>query len=372
MDIKKIANPGALTVKPYVAGKSAADVMRQYNLTDVIKLASNESANGTPPEAIEALKRAVESIHVYPDPVSSALRERLGRSLGCPADCITVATGADGLLYEIANAVVNEGDECVIPAITFPIYDMVVRIMRGKPVVSRMDGYRIDLTDILAKLTPSTKMIFLTNPNNPTGGALPAADILEFLRSVPNDILVVIDEAYIEFAEPDTDPGSIGLLMGGMDNLVILRTFSKLFGLAGIRVGYGVAQKELIDLIHSIKPAFPVSSLAQAMALAALDADDFREVVIRDVKASRGYFARELETMGLEYVPSHTNFILIDAGIDSGVLFEKLCSRGVIVRPGGGYGLPTCIRVTFGTPEQNRRFFSAFREVMAELKGSRK
>ncbi len=362
-----MANPGALTVTPYVAGRSAADVRQKYNLRDVIKLASNESACGTPLEAIEALKRAADSVYVYPDPVSSALREKIGKRNGCPADCVTVATGADGAIYEIAMALIKDGDECVIPAVTFPIYDTVVRIMRGRPVSSAMKGFRIDLEDILGKITPMTKMIFLTNPNNPTGDAVPGSEITSFLKRVPNNIAVVLDEAYIEFAEQETDPGSVGLLMGGMDNLIILRTFSKVFGLAGIRVGYAIAQKGLVDLIHAIKPAFPVSSVGQAMSLAALDADDFMQGVIRDVRESRAFFYRELDRMGLGYVRSHTNFVLIETGVDSNILFEKLCQRGVIVRPGGGYGLPLTIRVTFGTPEQNRAFFSALEGALREM-----
>lgn len=367
MDINKIANSGALKVKPYVPGRSAAEVMKEYGLSKVIKLASNESALGVPEKSIEALKKAADKFSVYPDPVSNDLRIRLAGIHSCNPDCITVANGVDGLLYLLGMAVINEGDECIYPEITFPMYDNIVKVMHGVPIRSAMAGSRIDLNAILTRITPKTKMLFLTNPNNPTGDALPAEDIRAFLKKVPSEILVVMDEAYIEFAEPETDPDSVGLFNRGMDNLVILRTFSKIYGLAGIRVGYGIAHPDLIALIHAIKPPFTVSAAAQAMAIAALDSSDYYSRVINDVKVSREYFYSRLDKMGLEYVRSNTNFILINTGFDSKELSEKLLEKGVIVRPTGGYKLPISIRVTFGTSRQNEIFFDSLEGVLDEM-----
>ncbi|MBN2051362.1 MAG: histidinol-phosphate transaminase [Spirochaetales bacterium] len=366
MNIKELANPGALKVTPYVPGRSVAEVQQEYGLSEVIKLASNESALGVPKEAVEALKQAAERLSIYPDPVSTRLRTRLGELHGCDSACVTVSNGADGVIYELAMAVIREGDECVYPKTTFPIYENVVKIMRGVPVITPMDGHRIDLAALLKAVTKKTKLLFLTNPNNPTGHIFKAEEIRTFLKEVPSEVLVVLDEAYIDFAPPGADPKAVELLTGGMDNLMILRTFSKIYGLAGIRVGYGLAHKDLVHLIHSIKPPFAVSEAAESMALAALDNKDFPRRVVEDVAASRDYFYRMLDQRGIDYVPSATNFILLDVKRDAKAFTEGLLRRGVIVRSAVGYGLPTCIRVTFGTREENETFFHALDEVMEE------
>ena len=366
MDIRKLANPGALKIKPYVPGRLIEEVKKEYGLTEVIKLASNESALGVPEKAIQALKDSAEGLYVYPDPVSAALCKKLGELHGIDSACITVANGADGVIYELAMAVVGPGDECIYPETTFPMYESSVKIMNGEPVISGMKGLRIDLDDILEKITARTKIIYLTNPNNPTGDAIPAYELTAFLKKVPPHILVVLDEAYIQFAEPGIDPDSVGLFKDGMENLIILRTFSKIYGLAGIRVGYGIAHPDLINLIHTVKPPFPLSVSAQAMAMAALECGDFYSAVIADVKKSRKLYYEKLDAMGLEYVKSHTNFVLLDTGRDAKEVCDALMARGIIVRPATGYGLPTSIRVTFGTPEQNLAFFAAFEEIMAE------
>lgn len=367
MNIHNIANPGALQVKPYVPGRSSAEVMREYGLSEVIKLASNESALGVPDEAVQAMKKAAAGLSVYPDPVSTRLREKLAALHGCDPGCITVGNGADGVIYNLAMAVIGEGDECVYPETSFPMYENTVKIMRGVPVITKMDGFRIDLNAMLAAITDKTKILYLTNPNNPTGDALPAEEVQAFLKKAPPEVLVVVDEAYIQFADPEVDPDSVGLFNGGMDNLVILRTFSKIYGLAGIRVGYGIAHPDLVNLIHSIKPPFAVSGAAEAMALAALECDDFRRRVVEDTRSSRDYYYRRLKEMNLDYVPSHTNFVLVDTGHDAKDVAERLMRKGVIVRPASGYGLPTSIRITFGTKEQNETFFRAFEDVLEEL-----
>lgn len=368
MEIKKIVNPGVLGIKTYVPGRSAEEVKKEYGLSKVIKLASNESATGVPEASIEALKAAASGLSVYPDPVSNNLRNKLSEVLGCGPDCITVSAGADGVIYDLAMALINEKDECLYPEITFPMYENVIKIMRGVPVVSKMKGYSIDLEDLLKRITPRTKLLFLTNPNNPTGDGLSGEEIKRFLKKVPSHVIVVLDEAYIEFAGPEADPGSVELFNEGMENLVILRTFSKIFGLAGIRIGYGIMHPELVKIIHTTRSPFPVSVAAQTMALAALNISGFRERVIEDVRNSREFYYARLKKLGLDYVPSHTNFVLIDTGYDCGKVFEGLLRKGIIVRPARGYGYPACIRVTFGTPEQNQAFFTAFEEVLEILK----
>ena len=372
MDIRKIANPGALKIHPYVPGRSTDEVKKEYGLKHVIKLASNESALGVPPQAIQALLDSAEGLCVYPDPVSTELCEKLGRILGVDADCLTVSNGADGVIYELGMAVIGPGDECIYPEITFPMYESSVKIQNGIPVISAMKDMRIDLDDILTKITGKTKIIYITNPNNPTGDVFPPDELIAFLKKVPSHILVVVDEAYIQFVDQGLDPDSIGLFKGGMENLIILRTFSKIYGLAGIRVGYGIAHPDLIRLIKTVKPPFPLSVSAQAMALAALDCTDFFQAVVEDTRKSRALFYSKLDGMGLPYVKSYTNFILIDTGWECKKVAEMLMARGIIIRPAAGYGLPTSIRVTFGTAEQNAVFFAAFEAVLDELTGEGK
>jgi histidinol-phosphate aminotransferase len=367
MDIESLANSGALTTKDYVPGKSKKEVERELNLKDTVKMASNENPHGASPAARQAITRTLDQVHLYPDPTSYELRLKLAALHGIDAGQVTVGNGADGVIYNLGMAVIEQGDELLIPRITFPVYETITRIMRGRPVFTRMDGLRIDLRDLAARITSRTKAVFLCNPNNPTGDILPRRELGEFLESVPPRVLVILDEAYIDFAEPEARPDSLALFRQGMENLVILRTLSKVYGLAGLRLGYGIAGSSLVRLIARVKPPFDVSLVAENAGLAALEDREFVESTVRDAAAEKRYFYRELEALKMSCVPSHTNFILIDTGRDAAVLSRRLLERGLIVRPAAGYGLPACIRVTLGLHAENLRFFRAFREVLAEL-----
>lgn len=367
MDIQKFGNPGALRTDVYVPGKSTQEVKRELGLTDVIKLASNEAVHGASKEAIEGYIALTDELHVYPDSVSRDLRAKLSERLGCSADNITVSNGADGVIYNLGMAVIGEGDEAIIPEVTFPMYEKIVKIMRGSIVYSGMDGFRISLDSIEKAITPKTKIIFLCNPSNPTGDAQKKDEMIAFLKRVPKDIMVVIDEAYIDFAEPDRRPGTVELFNQGMDNLFILRSFSKIYGLAGCRVGYGIGHKDLITLIHQIKPPFNVSLVGERVALAALNEKGREEKTLKEMREARNYFYKELDAMGLSYVESHTNFVLIDTGLDAKEVFQNILRKGIIVRPTTGFGLKTCIRVTIGKEEENRAFMKVLKETMQEL-----
>lgn len=369
MDIKGLANSGALGTRDYVPGKSKKEVERELNLTDTVKMASNENPHGPSERAREAVTGTLDQIHVYPDPTSYELRLKLAAIHGIGADEITVGNGADGVIYNLGMAVIDQDDELLIPEITFPVYETITRIMRGRPVVTRMEGLRIDLQDLAAKISDRTKAIFLCNPNNPTGDILPLETLSEFLKRVPPRVLLVLDEAYIDFARPEARPDSIAVFKQGMENLVILRTLSKIYGLAGVRLGYGIGSSSLMRLIGRVKPPFDVSLVAETAGLAALEDREFITRTLKDAATEKEFFYRELDSLGLSYVPSHTNFILIETGCDAAVLSRRLLERGLIVRPATGYGLPTSIRVTLGLHEENLRFFSAFREVLSQLSG---
>ena len=364
MDINKLANPGALRTKVYVPGKSKQEVARELGLKEIIKMASNESALGASPRAKEAYAALTDELNVYPDAVSRDLRKKLSEKLGCSADEITISNGADGVIYNLGMAIIKEGDEAIIPEVTFPLYETIVKVMRGTPIYTGMNGYRIDLKKIEEAITDNTKVIFLCNPNNPTGDAQEREAVRSFLSRVPEHILVVVDEAYIDFTSPETDPETIDLFNGGMKNLFILRSFSKIYGLAGVRIGYGIGHEDIITLIHQIKPPFNVSIVGEQVALAALDDRDYVTATLKEMGEEKQKFYNTFEDLGLDYVKSHTNFILFDTGRDAKSIFDEILKRGVIVRPCNGFGLPTSIRVTIGTPKENDTFLSILKEVL--------
>jgi len=366
IDIEKLANSGALKTKKYNPGKSKEEVQRELGLKDIVKLACNENPHGSSPLAGEALKGLAGKVNIYPDQVSTDLRRKLAELTGCTEEEITVGNGADGVIFNLGMAVIDQGDEVIIPEITFPVYETITRVMRGKVVYSLVRELCIDLPDILARITPKTKVIFLCNPNNPTGHALPPQELTDFLGQVPEGVLIVLDEAYIDFTDKSLNPGSVEIFKGGLNNLFIIRTLSKAYGLAGIRVGYGIGATELVSLVNRVKPTFGVSLVAQAAGLAALADTAFIQATLTDSIKEKKYFYRELDKLKLKYVTSHTNFVLIDTGFEANDISERLLSRGVIVRPAKGYNLPTCIRVTLGRHKENVRFFQALEEALQE------
>lgn len=364
MNIKRMGNPGALKTSAYVPEKLKREVERESGLSNVINMSLNESANGPSDLAKDAYLKITDQLHFYPDSISRDLRQKLAGKLGCKADQITISNGADGIIYNLGMAIIGQDDEAIIPEITFPMYETIVKVMRGRPVKTKMKGFRIDLQSILRAITPKTKVIFLCNPNNPTGDVQRKEELIAFLGQVSKEILIVIDEAYIDFAVPDADPHSIALFNGGMDNLFILRTFSKIYGLAGVRVGYGIGHKELVSLIHRIKPPFDVSVVGENIALAALADRKFVEKILDDINQEKKLYYKKLDELEITYVKSHTNFILIDTRQDAVQISRQILKKGIITRPCTGYGLPTCIRVTIGKHEENLHFLDTFKQLL--------
>jgi histidinol-phosphate aminotransferase len=364
MLLSRIANKGTSAIKKYVPGKSIKEAQAELGITRMIKLASNENAFGACPAAVQSIREMADQVHVYPDSQSREIRLRLAEQLGVHTAQITTGNGADGVIYNLGMAVIDQGDEIIFPRLTFPIYETISRVMRGVPVYTGMKDLRIDLGDIESKICDRTKLIFLCNPNNPTGDVLPPGEVKGFLKSVPDHVLVVLDEAYIDFTEADARLDSVGLFREGMSNLFILRSFSKIYGLAGLRFGYGVGDEEIVSLINLIKPPFDVSILAEQAAIDALRDQEFVRRTVEGCAEERRYFYRELEALGLACIRSHTNFILIDTGRDAQRLFQALLRQGVIVRAATLYGLPNHIRVTIGQHAENERFFEALRAVL--------
>ena len=358
------ANPGILGIHPYVPGKTIQEAAREAGgraEEDFIKLASNENPLGISPKAAEAIRRAVSGSFRYPEKSCARLREALAAKLEVPADCLLIGNGGDGVLYTLAMALIGEGDEVIIPEVTFSFYEVVARVMRARVVGSSMAGPAIDLADILRRVTPRTKVVFLCNPNNPTGTLIPHDELLAFLRALPEGVFLVHDEVYFDFAGTADFPRTLPLIREGRHNLFVVRSFSKLYGLAGVRVGYGVGTPEVVELLNRVRPPFEVSVLAQAAASAALADEDFVRRTLELTREEKRFLYGRLEAMGLRFTPSHTNFILIDLGRDTREVDRALVEAGVIVRAYGDGGLSTCLRLTIGTREQNERFLRALR-----------
>lgn len=357
-------NSGLGKIDPYVGGKTVSDALREYRVEDAVKMSSNENALGVSPRAVAAATDAAAASNVYPDAESSALRARIGEKFGVDPECVIAGNGADEIIYYLAMSITNDRDQVVIPAITFPIYEIAFRTMRADIVFSPMRGLEIDLDDLLKRITKKTCCVALCNPNNPTGHGLPPDQVISFVEKVPDRVVILMDEAYMDFAPPGLAPDTMGLFKGGRRNLLIVRTLSKAYGLAGFRVGFGIGDPGLIGLMNRIKLPFNVTLVSQKAALAALDDTEFLSKTIEVATLGKEYLYREMERLGLSYIESATNFVLIDTGRDAGMVCDELMKRGVIVRSAAKYGAPTSIRVTVGLSQHNERFVKSLEEVL--------
>jgi histidinol-phosphate aminotransferase len=367
MDIEKLMNAGVKGIKPYVGGKPKEEVARRYGVSEPIKMNSNENPLGVSPRGLEAARAALPEANVYPESTNGAVREALARKLGVDPDEIMVGNGADEIIYYTAMAFTNDGDEIVIPRITFPIYEIAYRVMRAEIVTSGMKGMEIDLEDMLARVSPRTKAVVVCNPNNPTGHVLGRDAVRRFVERVPRDILILMDEAYGDFADRGEFPDTVSMFKNGIRNLLVIRTLSKAYGMAGFRVGYGIADGAVISAMNRIKLPFNITIVSQRAAVGALEDEEFLRATLEGTGAGRDRVCGALKRMGLSYVKSGTNFVLIDTGRDADAVTEALMKRGVIVRSARMYGTPTSIRVTVGTADQNDVFLRALGEVVSEL-----
>jgi histidinol-phosphate aminotransferase len=350
-------------LKPYVAGKPMEELERELGITGSIKLASNENPMGPSPKAVEAIKGALTNLHRYPDGNGYLLRGRVAEKLGVSRNNIVLGNGSNEIIELLVRAFLREGDVVIMPAPSFLMYEIVVEACGAKAVKVPLKDLSVDLEAMTPSISSGARMAFVNNPNNPTGTIVSRDAFERFLAQVPEDVILVIDEAYIEFVRDEGCPMGPDYLHS--DKLVVtLRTFSKAYGLAGLRIGYGVMRQQLADLIHRVRQPFNTNSLAQVGALAALDDDTFFGKTVGMVHEGLDFLYQELDDMGLQYVPTQTNFLLIDVRQDSKGLFEQLLGRGVIVRAMNAYGYPTHIRVTVGLPEENRRFIEALKKVL--------
>jgi histidinol-phosphate aminotransferase len=355
-----------LDIAPYVPGKPIEELEREYGISDSIKLASNENPLGPSPRAVEAIGRQIAGLHRYPDGAGHLLLNKLAAKINVSPDQIVMGNGSDDILGLLSRALLQPGDEAIIPTPSFLMYLIVTQSAGAVPVRVPLRDMGLDLEEILRRVTPRTRLVFICNPNNPTGTMVTQEALQAFLEALPPDVVVVLDEAYIEFVRDPRCANGLSLL-AGEPTVVTLRTFSKIYGLAGLRVGYGVMPTPLAQLLNRIRMPFNVNSLAQAAAVAALDDTEFYEKTRGLIHEGLDFLFAELTKRGLRCFPTQTNFFLIDMQHDAKVVFDGFLRQGVIVRAMSAYGFPAYIRINVGLPEENQRFLEALDRVMAEL-----
>jgi histidinol-phosphate aminotransferase len=329
----------------------------------VTKLSSNENPLGPSPRALAALQAAIANVHRYPDAGALTLRQGLAARFGVQPDMVICSNGSDEMVFLVCLAFLNPGDEVVMAQASFISYYLRTIEMGAHPVRVPLRDYVHDLDAMAAAVTERTRIVFLCNPNNPTGTTNGAAEVARLIERVPDDVLIVVDEAYIEFVERADYPDLLGELRAGRRNLLLLRTFAKIYGLAGLRLGYTLGHPEVVGYLERARPTFNVNALAQAAGLAALEDEEHVARSRAHAAACRERFAGELRALGLRPVPSETNFVAVDVGDDSAVTLA-LMDQGFTVSPLSGWGLPGHIRISFGTDEENTRFFAALRSVL--------
>ncbi|EKQ58117.1 MULTISPECIES: histidinol-phosphate transaminase [unclassified Clostridium] len=351
------------SIENYKPAKTIESISRELGLTKVIKLAGNENRFGCSKLAKEAIKNAFDEISLYPDFNLTCLRERLSNDLNVKENQIIFGNGSFELLSLIAQAFINKGEESIIPEITFGWYQTVTLQMGGNIVFVPLKEYQIDLDEIKSKINRKTKVIWICNPNNPIGTFIDEKKLVKFLEDIPKDIVVVLDEAYYEYVDDSSYPESINLL-NNYKNIIVLRTFSKVYGLASLRLGYGIASEEVIDCLSKVKEPINVNMAAQVAALASLDDYEFKNRVLENNKISKQLYYEELDKLNLEYIKTQGNFIMINTNISGDLVVEKFLKRGILIRSGSEFKMPSWVRISIGTYEENIEVLNALKEIL--------
>ncbi len=350
-------------LKPYVPGKPINDVKREFGLENVIKLASNENPLGCSTYAQQAIIDYLSNCALYPDGNCTDLKNELSKSLHISPSNFILGCGTDEVIASLGKAFINEGDEAITASITFSQYAASVKSMGGKMIYGDMKDYGFDLDDILNKITNKTKIIFIANPNNPTGTILNAKEQEAFMKKVPSNILVVFDEAYIEYVDNENYLDSL-TLFHHYKNMMVMRTFSKIHGLASLRVGYAIAHTEVIEILERIRNPFNVSAVAQVAAIASLRDSEFVNLSFASNQYAKKFIYDCLDELNLFYIPTEANFLMIDVKKDSRLMFQELMKKGYIIRPGAAFAMNNFIRVTIGTTTQMTGFITALKELL--------
>lgn len=356
-------------LKKYVPGKPVEDVKKEYGLEEIIKLASNENPLGPSPKAIEAIRQEAANIHIYPDGNATDLKNELSKYYNLKPENFLLGNGGEEVIKLIVQSLINEGDETIMATPSFALYEINVNLMGGKSIkIPLKENFEHDFEAFVEAITPKTKIIFVCTPNNPTGNIMPKDRIDWLIANIPDHVVLMLDEAYYEYAVKNPDyPESLDIL-SARPNTIILRTLSKVAGLAGIRVGYAISNPELVGEMTKVKGVFNVNRLAQVAAIAALKDGEHIEKTVALNYESLKKITDFCDSRNLSYVPSNANFIFMNAGADSKIVNEKLLQRGLIMRPGFLWGFDTWIRVSSGSMEETNKFLAGLKEVLDEMK----
>jgi histidinol-phosphate aminotransferase len=361
MNLDRLARRTVLNIKPYVPGKPIQEVKRELGLEEVYKMASNENPLGPSPKGIEAIKQALSQLNRYPEASCYYLKNKLAEHWNLKPENFVIGNGSDELIILTLRAFLNPGEEVVVAKPTFLIYELASRIEGAEIKTVPMKNFRYDLPAMLKEVTSRTKIIFIANPDNPCGTYLRGEELDDFLNRLPEDVIVFIDEAYYEYVDHISDfPDSLKYIHSRP--VIVTRTFSKIYGLAGLRVGYGMAHPEFIKYLDKVREPFNVNTLAQIAALNAIEDQDFVRKVKKLTLQGREYFSQKFAQLGLEYIESVTNFILIKVGEDADKICKFLLENGVIVRNMNGWGLKEYIRVTIGLEKENKKLIGLLSE----------
>jgi len=363
-------NPNLKNLPVYQPGRPIEEVARELALpaADIIKVASNENPFGPSPLAVAAMQKAVSGVNLYPDGNAFYLKQKLASKLGVEPANLVLGNGSNEIIEFVGHALLERSGtataDVVVSQFCFAVYPIVTKLFGANLITVPAKNYGHDLPAMLKAITPNTRIVFVANPNNPTGTLAPREEVIKFVNDVPDNVLLVMDEAYVEFLDDPLDLVSL-VRLGARKNLILMRTFSKIYGLAGLRIGYGIGNPELVSALEKIRQPFNINLLAQTAALAALDDDGH----VRKTRANNftglEFFERAFRDFKLEFVPSFANFILVRVGAGQRV-FEAMQKQGVIVRPMGGYQLPEWIRISIGTPKENERCLGALKFALGK------
>ena len=356
--------PGIETIQPYQGGKPIEEVQRELGIADIIKLASNENPLGPSPLAVQAIAENATQVHLYPDGNAYYLKEELSAHLGVSAEHLLLGNGSNDVLQLVGEAYLAPGDEVIYAAGAFIVYHLVTKICGATAVVVPMENHTHSLSAMAAAITEKTKAIFIANPNNPTGTMVTVDETAAFMAQVPENVLVVFDEAYYEYVTRADYPQTLPYVLEGR-NVLITRTFSKIYGLAGLRIGYGIAPVAIIETLNRVRQPFNCNLIGQAAARAALKDSAHVRKSQRCNAAGKTFLSHALDARGVNYIPTEGNFIMVHLDRLGTDIADALMRKGVIVRPMAGYGYPNAIRVTIGTQQENERFIAGLGETIS-------
>ena len=354
------------TIKPYEAGKPLKELEREYQITNAVKLASNENPIGFSSKVNDAVLAHLSEMNRYPESSGHDLNQALAKKFNVESSNIVLGNGSDDIIALLAHAYLNPGDEALMPQPSFLMYEISVKTAKGVPVMVPLTDFSTNLKGLIQRISSKTKLIFITNPFNPTGSSITSEEFEWFARQVPDDVIIVMDEAYIEFVRNDHVYNALKTPLQD-PRIVTLRTFSKAYGLAGFRVGYGIMDTEIAQILNRIRQPFNVNGVAQIAAVAALGDEDFLQKSIKTTQDGLDYLSKQLGSMGLSVLPTQSNFMMFDIKTDATKVFKKMLEQGIIVRSMKSYGFDTFLRISAGTKQENELFIQALKKTLNAL-----